>query len=154
MQTWTHVRSIPIVIFEFMGFVQIIFLPILAFSITTKSIPILQITGLIISLNGLFLASWAKYVMGKSWGRPAQHDKQTQSKLITTGPFTFSRNPIYVGLFLLFTGQQIALASYGIFVAIAFAYTIYQAVQTEERLLERHFGAPYTEYKKRVPRFL
>lgn len=154
LKTWMHIRSVPIVIFEILGFLQVFFLPYLAFPLPVRHESLLEVLGLILSISGTALAAWAKIVMGTSWGRPAQHDQKIQSRLVTTGPFLYSRNPIYVGLFFLFFGQQIALQSYGVFIACIFAYAIKQAVTSEEQLLKQYFGKKYLEYQKRVPRFL
>lgn len=110
--------------------------------------------GLAIFLIGTILAVWAKLIMGTSWGRPAQHDLNLQSKLVTSGPFTYSRNPIYVGLFLLFSGFEMVLQSYLIVLIIPLVLIVFLAVKKEEKLLEKYFGKEYLEYKKRVPRFI
>ncbi len=154
LKTWTHIQSVPIVLFELIGFIQVLLLPYLAFPITSQRVPHIELLGLFISIFGTILASWAKIIMGTSWGRPAQHNRKIQSRLITTGPFVFTRNPIYVGLVLLFLGQQIAYQSYGILLVILFAVAINQAVSIEEKLLVKHFGTKYVEYMKHVPRFL
>ncbi len=154
LKTWTHTRSIPIVIFEIIGFAQIALFPRLTFPISAKPIFFLAMIGLTISVTGTVLAAWAKIAMGTNWGRPAQHDRIRQSQLVTGGPFRYSRNPIYVGLFLLFFGQQLALQSYGVLLSFIFALAIRQAVHTEEPLLEKYFGNAYLSYKKRVPRYL
>lgn len=152
-KTWTRIRSIPIVLFEILGFTQLLMLPYLRFPYTLE-IPHVKELGLLIAVLGTILASWAKIVMGTSWGRPAQHDKSIQSRLITTGPFSFTRNPIYVGLMMLFLGQQIALQSYGIALMLFFGLAVRHAVQTEEKLLRAHFGQKFVSYMKRVPKFL
>lgn len=151
--TWTNVRSIPIVLFEILGFIQLLMLPRLTFPYDL-GIPHVEELGLLIAVFGTILASWAKITMGTSWGRPAQHDKSTQSRLIMTGPFSFTRNPIYVGLMMLFFGQQVALQSYGIVLILFFGLAVRRAVQTEEKLLRTYFGQRYASYIKRVPRFL
>lgn len=153
IKTWINLRSVPIVIFEMFAFAQVILLPYLAFPMDLSSAPV-QILGFGISVAGLALACWAKLVMGTNWGRPAQHDKRSQSALVTSGPFAFSRNPIYVGLFLLFAGQQIALLSYGVLLAIPFAMAIKKSVAIEEDLLMKYFGKTYRTYTQHVPRFL
>jgi len=146
-------KSIPIVLFECFGFAQVLLLPYLAFSMKTESMPTVKLIGLLLALFGTLLASWAKIVMGRNWGRPAQHDKTIQSRLVTGGPFAYSRNPIYVGLLLLFLGQQAALQSYGIFLIFLFAYAVRHAVSREEQLLTKFFGQSYRTYIHKVPRF-
>jgi protein-S-isoprenylcysteine O-methyltransferase Ste14 len=68
----------------------------------------------------------------------------------------WSRNPIYVGLFLLYTGIAIAAASPWMLLsivplAIAMRYGV---VAREERYLEQRFGDAYRDYKTRVRRWL
>ncbi len=109
--------------------------------------------GLVIFIGGVVLAVWAKLSMGSSWGRPAQHNIKIQSTLVTRGPFAFSRNPIYVGLLLLFLGFEITLQSYLIILIFLLILVVFLAVTKEEKLLEKYFGKDYLEYKKSVPRF-
>lgn len=154
MKTYTHIRSVPIVLFTLFCFVQIIFYTQLSVPFVSQRYIVLEIIGVFLGLTGMILASWTKIVMGVNWGRPAQHNQKVQSNLVTSGPFQFSRNPIYVGLFLIFIGQQVALHSYFIFAAPLFFFVIQKAVRIEETLLEKYFGNAYLVYKKRVPRFL
>lgn len=152
-RTFVNAKSMFIVLFEVFSFFQVL-LPLYSSMSLDRWNSFLEIFGIIVALIGTMLASWAKLVMGKNWGRPAQHDKNAQSSLVTTGPFTFSRNPLYIGLFLIFIGQQISLHSYFILLALPFYLAIRKAVATEETLLEKHFGESYRSYKSRVPRFL
>jgi protein-S-isoprenylcysteine O-methyltransferase Ste14 len=76
--------------------------------------------------------------------------------LVTTGVHGWTRNPIYIGMFLLYFG--IGVAARGIWVlvlALPLAITIqYGVVAREERYLERRFGDAYSDYKSRVRRWL
>lgn len=145
--------GLPVLLFEILCFVQVLFFANPQLSIGTLDW-LIEAIGLGMSLYGMALASWAKWVMGANWGRPAQHDRTTQKDLVTAAPFCYSRNPIYVGLFLLFLGLEIGLRSYGALLAIPLAFGIRSAVLTEEKLLQKYFGKVYSEYKKTVPRFL
>ena len=154
VKTYTHIRSVPIVLFTVFCTVQIIFYTQLSMPFVSERYIFFEIIGSLVGFIGMALASWTKITMGTNWGRPAQHDKKVQSNLVTSGPFRFTRNPIYVGLLLLFIGQQIALHSYVIFTTPLFFFVIQKAVRVEETLLEKYFGKAYLVYKKRVPRFL
>ena len=92
--------------------------------------------------------------MSKNWGPPAQHDLKKQKDLVTDGPYSYSRNPIYLGLMLIFTGFQLALNSLLFFLIIPLFFLIRKAVLIEEQLLEDFFKKEYLDYKKNVPRFI
>ena len=76
--------------------------------------------------------------------------------LVTTGIHGLSRNPIYVGMFLLYAGIGVVARSAGVLVLAApLAVTMrYGVVAREEAYLERRFGDAYREYKARVRRWL
>jgi protein-S-isoprenylcysteine O-methyltransferase Ste14 len=79
----------------------------------------------------------------------------TAERLVTSGPYRFTRNPQIVGWGLALSGVAFrgrspkALALVAGFVA---AHRLYAPV--EERHLERTFGAEYRRYRGEVPRFL
>jgi protein-S-isoprenylcysteine O-methyltransferase Ste14 len=75
--------------------------------------------------------------------------------LVTTGIHGRSRNPIYVGLFLLYTGIGVAAHSPWILILLPpLALLIrYGVVAREEAYLERLFGDAYRDYKARVRRW-
>ncbi|MGI8724247.1 MAG: methyltransferase family protein [Methyloceanibacter sp.] len=76
--------------------------------------------------------------------------------LVTTGLYARSRNPIYVGLILVYVGLSIALTSVWALLLLVPVLLILQqgVVLREEAYLERKFGEAYAAYKARVPRWL
>jgi protein-S-isoprenylcysteine O-methyltransferase Ste14 len=76
--------------------------------------------------------------------------------LVTSGPYRFTRNPMYVGLSLLYAG--IALASNQIvalpFLALPIAVLSAKTIPYEEAMLEQVFGDEYRAYARRVRRWL
>jgi protein-S-isoprenylcysteine O-methyltransferase Ste14 len=84
------------------------------------------------------------------------HSREPTRALVTTGIHGWSRNPIYVGLFLLYGGIGIAARSpWALMLTLPLAITIrYGVVAREEAYLERRFGDAYREYKARVRRWL
>ncbi len=76
-------------------------------------------------------------------------------KLITTGPYRYSRNPQYMGdsvtmfAYMLFTNSVLVW----IIGSLAIVLNIL-APFAEEPWLEERFGDAYLEYKRRVPRFI
>ena len=76
--------------------------------------------------------------------------------LVTTGIHGWTRNPIYLGMFLVYGGIGIAVRSPSILIltlplAIAIRYGV---VAREEAYLERRFGDTYRDYKARVHRWV
>jgi protein-S-isoprenylcysteine O-methyltransferase Ste14 len=88
-------------------------------------------------------------------GTPVRSIKPTRA-LATTGIHGWSRNPIYLGMFLLYGGVGIAAQSPWILIlTLPLAITIrYGVVAREETYLERRFGDTYRDYKARVRRWL
>jgi len=76
--------------------------------------------------------------------------------LVTSGIHGWSRNPIYVGMFLIYAGIGIAARSPWILIlALPLAVTIRNGVVArEEAYLERRFGEDYCHYKARVRRWI
>jgi protein-S-isoprenylcysteine O-methyltransferase Ste14 len=88
-------------------------------------------------------------------GTPVPTNQSTRA-LVTTGIHGWTRNPIYLGMFLLYVGIGIAARSPAILIltvplAIAIRYGV---VAREEAYLERRFGDAYRDYRSRVRRWL
>lgn len=77
-------------------------------------------------------------------------------ELITDGPFSVVRNPLYVGSFIATTGLALLTASVLITFLFALAFAAYYSatVTREEVYLHRKFGVRYRRYVRRVPRWV
>ena len=76
--------------------------------------------------------------------------------IVRTGPYRFSRNPIYLAFVLFLLGLALWLNNLLMLVGLAaFASVIsIMVIPREERFLERNFQAQYSEYKATVRRWL
>ena len=76
--------------------------------------------------------------------------------IVETGPYRFTRNPIYLGMLLGLIGLAIAFNSLWLLLTLVpFALVIrYGVVTREEAYLERKFGDVYRRYRARVRRWL
>lgn len=76
--------------------------------------------------------------------------------LVTTGPYRYTRNPIYVGLAFAYIGIALLASWLWAFALLPFviACVHWMSVLREERFLEERFGVEYDEYKDKVPRWL
>ena len=81
---------------------------------------------------------------------------QVVRALVTTGIHGWSRNPIYVGMLLLYAGIGVAARSPWILILALPLFVIlrYGVVAREEAYLERRFGDAYRDYKAHVRRWL
>ncbi|MBV8141367.1 MAG: isoprenylcysteine carboxylmethyltransferase family protein [Verrucomicrobia bacterium] len=73
----------------------------------------------------------------------------------TTGPFAWTRNPMYVGGGVMLLGIAIACALDWVILLLVLSLPLvhYGIVLREERYLERKFGDEYLRYRKKVPRY-
>lgn len=76
--------------------------------------------------------------------------------LVMTGPFAFSRNPIYLGNVLLLTGLGLLFGNAWLFLAALLCAIGEQklAIEREEAHLELKFGKSWRDYRKRVRRWI
>lgn len=98
---------------------------------------------------GIFLAGWAI-------STAADLDIAKPTGIITSGPYRFSRNPMYLGWTLISLGIGLILNSGWVvmFLPGALIFTHLVTIPREERSLERHFSQSYLAYKARVRRWL
>ncbi|MEQ8266073.1 MAG: isoprenylcysteine carboxylmethyltransferase family protein [Parvibaculum sp.] len=112
-----------------------------------------------VAAGALILAGVAVFAAGiRSFGAaatPVQGTKPTTA-LVTTGIHGASRNPIYLGMFLIYGGIGLAVRSpWILLLVLPLAILIrYGVVAREEAYLERRFGDAYRDYKARVRRWL
>jgi protein-S-isoprenylcysteine O-methyltransferase Ste14 len=76
--------------------------------------------------------------------------------LLESGPYRFTRNPIYIGFVIFYFGLAIMLTSAWMLVLLIPVLIILQrgVVEREEAYLQAKFGAAYRKYQTRVPRWL
>lgn len=111
------------------------------------------IGGLLILIG---IATFAAAIRNfSSAGTPVPGTMPTRT-LVTSGIHGWSRNPIYVGMFLIYFGIGIAaLSPWILILTVPIAIIMrYGVVAREEAYLERRFGDPYRNYKAHVRRWL
>jgi protein-S-isoprenylcysteine O-methyltransferase Ste14 len=81
---------------------------------------------------------------------------QATSAMIEEGPYRLSRNPLYVGLLVLYLGLALLIPTFWSLVLFpaAVLLVLWGAIRPEERFLHERFGAPYDDYTRRVRRWL
>jgi len=108
--------------------------------------PWLQGIGLAVFVLGLALAIWARVNLGRNWGMPMS--QKADPELVTAGPYSSIRHPIYSGIILAMIGTTIAVSLYWLVAVVVIgAYFLYSAI-VEERSMARLFPGSYPEYKR------
>jgi protein-S-isoprenylcysteine O-methyltransferase Ste14 len=98
--------------------------------------------------------AWMVFTMKRA--RTPVHNSATPTTLVETGPFQWTRNPMYLFGSIAYAGLACLLVepwSLALVPAVL-ATTHYGVVLREEALLDRRFGAAYGRYKGRVRRWL
>lgn len=121
--------------------------PILGHSITLWP-------GLALLVFGLAIMIWGRRAL-QAAGTNVNPSLPTTA-IVTTGPFRFSRNPLYVGLTLLYLGLTLMLNTWwGVVLLVPVLLLMHRGVVLrEERYLEQKFGEVYRQYRSKVRRYI
>ena len=100
----------------------------------------------------IFLLSLQQF---RSAGTPVRGNQPTTT-IVRSGPFRFSRNPIYMAFTLLQLGIAMVSASLWVLVAVVPAVALIRlsVIPREEHYLEAKFGEEYLKYRSSVRRWL
>lgn len=110
-------------------------------------------SGVLLCLAGLVLLFLSLVSFGRSFRVGIDSDQP--DKLVTTGVFAFSRNPIYVAFELVLLGQFLVFSNWILLLyMMAAAWLIQRQISREEGYLRAHYGRQYLEYCDRVRRYL
>ncbi len=82
--------------------------------------------------------------------------RKPTTRIVTTGPYRYSRNPSYVSLTMLYLGIAIAADSVWVLAGLIPTLVVmhYGVILREEQYLAEKFGEPYLQYKRSVRRWL
>jgi protein-S-isoprenylcysteine O-methyltransferase Ste14 len=109
--------------------------------------------GVLLCLAGLFLLFLSLVSFGKSFR--VGIDPDHPDKLVTSGIFAFSRNPIYVAFGFVLLGQFLVFSNWILLVYMVAAIGLFhRQVLHEEEYLRNHYGQEYSEYCDRVRQYL
>lgn len=107
---------------------------------------LLEITGLALLVTAAFGRVWCLvFVAGRK-----------NAELVTDGPYSMVRNPLYVFSFIGVVGFGLAVENPLLAGALALVFGLYYAgvVRREERCLARAFGEAFAAYAARTPRWI
>lgn len=110
--------------------------------------------GWISVITGAALLAWTSLTLWRH--RTTVNPYKAAASLCTSGPFQYSRNPIYLGDWFIFIGASMLLSTWWplLFTPLIWATLRYGVIRHEEAHLEAKFGNAYQDYKARVRRWL
>jgi protein-S-isoprenylcysteine O-methyltransferase Ste14 len=110
--------------------------------------------GGIVFVAALVLFAWAVTSMTRAGSNVPT--SMPSKIIVATGPYRFTRNPIYLGMMLSLVGLAIAFDSVWLLAALVVFFLVirYGVVAREEVYLERKFGDDYRSYRAHVRRWL
>jgi len=102
-----------------------------------------SVLGIAICFLGASLRFWSSGYLRK------------EAKLAVGGPYSHSRNPLYLGWFIMALGATVSVGAYGLALVMGFVFflTYHYVIEHEEQKLPSYFGESYREYCDLVPRF-
>lgn len=115
--------------------------------------PLWLVAGFALCLCGQALRGW---VIGQvPDGTSGQNERLIATELNTSGPYSHTRNPLYLGNFGITLGLCVAAHSLALIALVALLFGLqYRAIiAAEERFLRGQFGAAFDQFCARVPRF-
>ena len=111
----------------------------------------MAVLTMLLAVWSVWFCSAAIRTLGKQWSLAARVVEG--HKLVTEGPYSIVRNPIYTGMFgmLLATGLAVSHWIGVAFAIVVFAIGTFIRVRSEERLLREMFGPEFEAYARKVP---
>lgn len=106
-------------------------------------------------VGGLLMIGWCNLHFARAKGTPVPLNPPV--RLIDTGPYAVTRNPMLTGLFAVMFGVGVAMDSLSLMVLFTPLFALLNALEIrfiEEPELELRLGEPYREYRRRVPMFI
>lgn len=110
----------------------------------------------ILVLTGISLVLSAVFAFRRVKTTPNPHTPGKSTSVVRSGPYRFTRNPMYLGLAFVLLGICAYLANPLALVAIIalVAYLTRFQIMPEERILLENFGETYAQYTRSVRRWL
>jgi protein-S-isoprenylcysteine O-methyltransferase Ste14 len=109
--------------------------------------------GVALCAVGVLILIVSLVSFGKSFRIGIDVDKP--GRLVTTGIFAVSRNPIYVGFFVFLVGQLLVFPNWVPLLYLVAATALFQRqVLREEGFMRQHYGQEYAEYCSHVRRYV
>jgi len=143
------IRSIILVVFLLLSAINAPWLGLL-------SVPFpawLRWVGIIIGLSSLVIYVWSRLTIGKEWSSDLR--LRERHLLVTAGPYSRVRHPIYLALILFMTSITLVAANWLLIVFLIISTTdLVLRITKEEQMMIEEFGGEYEIYMQRTGKLL
>jgi protein-S-isoprenylcysteine O-methyltransferase Ste14 len=105
---------------------------------------------------GLVLMVWGRLALGSSYNVSSSLGAQlyTDQKLVTSGPFSIVRNPMYVGGLCAEIGGLLLYRTWATVITLSNIPVLFKRTQREEEALSEQFGEEWAAYSASVPAWI
>ncbi len=143
------IRSIVLVIFLLLSAIDAPWLGLL-------SVPFpawLGWLGIALGLSSLVIYVWSRLAIGKEWSSDLR--LRDRHQLVTTGPYSRVRHPIYLALILFMTSITLVAANWLLIAFLTISATdLALRIPKEEQMMIEEFGDEYEAYMQRTGKLL
>lgn len=128
----------------------------LPWTVTTHARIWMLALGSLLYFPGLLFLLWARLTLGKNYFVSTGFGAQLFAghQLITSGPFSIVRHPMYAGLILAALGSVLIYSTWTTVYFACFAPLMIVRARREEAALSAEFGEEWRKYCQRVPAFI
>jgi protein-S-isoprenylcysteine O-methyltransferase Ste14 len=115
-----------------------------------RSVP----AAIVLAIAGIVLAMWGGATFSRA-GTELNPASQSNAKLVTNGPFRYTRNPMYSGVVLVSLAIDLFFGTLPFFIATLLLFLLINGtfIPFEEAKMERQYGAEFRAYKSGVRRW-
>jgi protein-S-isoprenylcysteine O-methyltransferase Ste14 len=143
IEAWGIGRRIPLMVWLALELGR---MGVASFSI---AMPAVIAAGAIMAGVGAALRVWGAAYLGQG---TVKHGQMKAGAVLADGPFRFVRNPLYIGLWLVFAALSLLMPVSGaLFAMTAVTIFLLRLILGEEAFLSGQLGQPYQEYMRAVP---
>ena len=134
--------------FAYIGFILILVIPALDHRFGWSNVPFfIVILGNILVIAGLYLYF---LVLKENTFASATIEITKDQKVISTGPYSLVRHPLYLGALIMLFGTPIARGSWwGLIVVVLYVFALVTRIRDEEKFLSKNLQG-YDEYRQKV----
>ncbi|MFO8028499.1 MAG: isoprenylcysteine carboxylmethyltransferase family protein [Cyclonatronaceae bacterium] len=143
--------AVVFVLFSLLFWIINTWFPVFDVDIPFRLALVLFLTG-----TALLVGLWSIWLFYRNGTTVHAHKPRDTVRLITTGPYKHSRNPMYLSLSMVLIAQAIFLTDLLALMLMPafFAYMNRFQIMPEERIMHRKFGKRYEDYADKTPRWL